>query len=78
MFDIILRYLYGFAKIHLRGIHINRFVNLCKARDIKLWNLEQKEDEIFFFTANGGIPAFFAIVWLSIPRPAISRTFKRI
>lgn len=25
MFDIILRYLYGFAKIHLRGIHINRF-----------------------------------------------------
>lgn len=48
MFDIILRYLYGFAKIHLRGIHINRFVNLCKARDIKLWNLEQKEDEIFF------------------------------
>lgn len=48
MFDIILRYLYGFAKIHLRGIHINRFVNLCKARDIKLWDLEQKEDEIFF------------------------------
>ena len=44
MFDIILRYLYGFAKIHLRGIHINRFVNLCKARDIKLWDLEQKED----------------------------------
>ena len=52
MFDIILRYLYGFAKIHLRGIHINRFVNLCKARDIKLWDLEQKEDEIFFFTAS--------------------------
>lgn len=48
MFDIILRYLYGFAKIHLRGIHINRFVNLCKARDIKLWDLEQKENEIFF------------------------------
>ena len=47
MFDIILRYLYGFAKIHLRGIHINRFVNLCKARDIKLWDLEQKEDETF-------------------------------
>ena len=55
MFDIILRYLYGFAKIHLRGIHINRFVNLCKARDIKLWNLEQKEDEIFFFTASKDI-----------------------
>ena len=55
MFDIILRYLYGFAKIHLRGIHINRFVNLCKARDIKLWDLEQKEDEIFFFTASKDI-----------------------
>jgi len=55
MFDIILRYLYGFAKIHLRGIHINRFVNLCKARDIKLWDLEQKENEIFFFVASKDI-----------------------
>ncbi len=55
MFDIILRYLYGFAKIHLRGIHINRFVNLCKARDIKLWDLEQKEDEICLFSADKDI-----------------------
>ena len=55
MFDIILRYLYGFAKIHLRGIHINRFVNLCKARDIKLWDLEQKENEIFFFVVSKDI-----------------------
>lgn len=55
MFDIILKYLYGFAKIHIQGIHINRFVNLCKARDIKLWDLEQKEDEIFFFIASSDI-----------------------
>ena len=51
MFDIILRYLYGFAKIHIRSVHVNRFINLCKARDIKLWDLEQKENEIFFFVA---------------------------
>lgn len=55
MFDILLRYFHGFAKIKIRGIHINRFINLCKARDIKLWDLEQKEDELFFFVAANDI-----------------------
>lgn len=49
LFDIIIRYIQGFFKIKVTGINLNRFINLCKARDISIWSLNRDENELVFF-----------------------------
>ena len=39
------RYLKGYVRIRIRGYSPERFLNLCKARGIVLWDLQNMENE---------------------------------
>ena len=49
MLDIIIKYIEGFYRVRVTGININRFINLCKSRNIIIWNLKRNENELIFF-----------------------------
>ena len=45
---IILSYLLGYLKISVEGYYIERFINICKNKNITIWNLKRnKEIKIF-------------------------------
>ena len=46
---IILSYLLGYLKISVEGYYIERFINICKNKNITIWNLKRnKEIKIFW------------------------------
>ncbi len=49
MLDIIIKYIQGFYKVRVNSININRFINLCKSRNIIIWDLKRNENELVFF-----------------------------
>lgn len=51
MRERILRYTGGYLKIRLTGPAFERFLNLCMAREIVLWDLERSEEALCFFVS---------------------------
>ena len=49
-------YLRGYIKIHIEGYFIERFINMCKLKDIYLWNIKKQNN--IYLTTNIGIKDF--------------------
>ena len=49
-------YLRGYIKIHIEGYFIERFINMCKLKNIYLWNIKKQND--IYLTTNIGIKDF--------------------
>ena len=56
IFKILMQYLLGYLKIEVEGYYIVRFINICKAKQIFLWNLKRKNTSIM--EANIGLDTF--------------------
>ena len=53
IFKILIYYLIGYLRIEVDGVFVERFINICKARQILLWNIKLKEEIKLY--ANIGI-----------------------
>lgn len=52
VFKILFSYIIGYLNIEVEGVFIERFINICKAKNIILWNIKIKE-EIKLYTNIG-------------------------
>ena len=43
IFKILICYIIGYLNIEVEGVFVERFINICKARGILLWNIKLKE-----------------------------------
>ena len=55
-FKIIINYILGYIRISIEGYFIERFINICKAKKIFLWNLNRENSSILH--ANISIKEF--------------------
>ncbi len=46
---IILSYIIGYLKISVEGYYIERFINICKNKNITIWNLKRNKSIILMF-----------------------------
>ena len=53
IFKILFFYIIGYLNIEVEGVFVERFINICKSRNILLWNIKMKEGIKLF--ANIGI-----------------------
>ena len=53
---ILLNYITGYIKIVVEGYYIERFVNICKSKNICFWNMKREKASILY--ANVGISEF--------------------
>ena len=53
---IILNYLIGYVSIVVEGYYIERFINICKSKNIYFWNMKREKASILH--ANVGIKEF--------------------
>lgn len=60
MKERILRYTGGYLKVRLTGPASERFLNLCMARGITLWDLSRPEGEALCFLFQSGISGALA------------------
>lgn len=49
MKERVLRYAGGYLKVRMTGLASERFLNLCMARGITLWELSCLEEALYFF-----------------------------
>ena len=49
---ILLSYIIGYLVIEIEGYYIERFINICKSRNVTIWNLKRKEDIKLQFKAR--------------------------
>ena len=40
-FKIVFSYILGYLRISIEGYYIERFINICKKRNITIWNLKE-------------------------------------
>lgn len=57
MFGIIGKYITGFSKVKVSGQYIERFINLCKARNLMLWGIEKNNEGCIFFISSNDVTA---------------------
>ena len=43
IFKILIYYIIGYLSIEVEGVFVERFINICKAKGILLWNIKMKE-----------------------------------
>ena len=55
-FKILFNYVLGYVNIKIEGFYIERFINICKSKDILLWNMKREKSSILY--ANIGINDF--------------------
>ena len=53
---IILNYIMGYVTIKVEGYYIERFINICKSKNIFFWNMKREKASILY--ANVGIQEF--------------------
>lgn len=51
-----LKYLKGYVNIFVEGVFLERFINICRSKNIVLWNIERKKSTIMY--ANISISDF--------------------
>ena len=44
MLECFVKWLYGYLYVRIKGNSPERFINLCNAKDISLWNIEKTEN----------------------------------
>ena len=49
IFKIILSYIMGYLKISVEGYYIERFINICKNKNITIWNLKRNKNILLTF-----------------------------
>ena len=47
-FKIMMYYLFGYATISVEGYFIERFINICRGKQIFLWNMKRKKSSFLF------------------------------
>ena len=55
-FKILFNYILGYVNIKIEGFYIERFINICKSKNILLWNMKREKLSILY--ANIGINDF--------------------
>lgn len=55
-FKILFNYILGYVNIKIEGFYIERFINICKSKNILLWNMKREKSSILY--ANIGINDF--------------------
>ena len=45
---ILWNYIIGYVNIQIEGFYIERFVNICKSKNILLWNMDRKKSSILY------------------------------
>ncbi len=53
---ILLNYIWGYVNIFVEGYYIERFINMCKLKNIFFWNMKREKSSILH--ANIGIKEF--------------------
>lgn len=56
IFKILISYIIGYLNIEVEGAFVERFINICKSKNIGLWNIKMKEGIKIY--ANIGIKDF--------------------
>ena len=56
VFKILFNYILGYVNIKIEGFYIERFINICKSKNILLWNMKREKLSILY--ANIGINDF--------------------
>lgn len=49
---ILMSYVYGYVDIEVEGYYIERFINICKKRNITIWNLKRNKNTMLFFNVR--------------------------
>ena len=44
-FKIVFSYILGYLRISIEGYYIERFINICKKRNITIWNLKRNKNQ---------------------------------
>ena len=56
LIKIFVKIILGYVKIEVEGYYIERFINICMAKKIFLWNVKREKSTIMY--ANIGIDDF--------------------
>lgn len=56
LLKILINYILGYVRINIEGYFIERFINICRSKEILLWNIKRKNSSIIH--ANIGIKEF--------------------
>ena len=51
-FKIVFSYILGYLRISIEGYYIERFINICKKRNITIWNLKRNKNTMLFFNVR--------------------------
>ena len=51
-FKIDFSYILGYLRISIEGYYIERFINICKKRNITIWNLKRNKNTMLFFNVR--------------------------
>ena len=52
LIKIWLKYMLGYLRISVEGYYIERFINICKKRNITIWNLKRNKNTMLFFNVR--------------------------
>lgn len=51
-FKIVFSYILGYLRMSIEGYYIERFINICKKRNITIWNLKRNKNTMLFFNVR--------------------------
>ena len=51
-FKIVFSYILGYLRISIEVYYIERFINICKKRNITIWNLKRNKNTMLFFNVR--------------------------
>lgn len=71
----IVKWFQGYLLVRIKGYSPERFINLCSAKDILIWDLRQVEDGYEFFISVQGFRQLKQIVKKTKTRPYIKKRY---
>ncbi|WP_167956386.1 sporulation protein YqfD [Anaerosporobacter faecicola] len=71
----IIKWFRGYLLVRIKGYSPERFINLCSAKDILIWDLKQVGDEYEFFISVQGFRQLKQIVKKTKTRPYIKKRY---
>lgn len=71
----IVKWFRGYLLVHIKGYSPERFINLCSAKDILIWDLTQVEDGYEFYISVQGFRQLKQIVKKTKTRPYIRKRY---
>lgn len=52
LIKVLLCYIFGYIRVSIEGYYIERFINICKKRNITIWNLKRNKNTMLFFNVR--------------------------